>query len=220
MTVSLQLADNKMLITQISPQKHNRKRMNIFLDGKFVFSLDKELLIRLNLKENQFLSRQQVAEILKENELDKWYDRSLRFLSYRPRSKKEILSYLKKNEVGEALTKLIIDKLTKNKLIDDREFAQWLVSQRQGRQARGKKALEWELQQKGIAQEMIEDVLGRQVNEKSEFANALKIAEIKLGKLKRENLQKRKEKLAGFLLRRGFNWEVVNQVLHQFDLIF
>ncbi len=209
-----------MLITQISPQKHNRKRMNIFLDGKFVFSLDKELLIRLNLKENQFLSRQQVAEILKENELDKWYDRSLRFLSYRPRSKKEILSYLKKNEVGEALTKLIIDKLTKNKLIDDREFAQWLVSQRQGRQARGKKALEWELQQKGIAQEMIEDVLGRQVNEKSEFANALKIAEIKLGKLKRENLQKRKEKLAGFLLRRGFNWEVVNQVLHQFDLIF
>lgn len=211
--IRLQSSDNKMLITQISSQKRNTKRLNIFLDGEFAFSLDKELVLRLGLRENQTLTQEQVDEILKENELDKWYGRSLRFLSYRSRSEKEIIDYLKKNEVGETLSKLIIAKLIGYKLVDDAEFAKWLVEQRQGRSARGKRVIAQELKMKGIDKETITEVLDKGTSDASELDNAVKIASGKFKLLKKETPQKRREKLAGFLLRRGFSWEIVNKVL-------
>jgi regulatory protein len=207
-----------MIITQISPQKRNKKRMNVFLDGEFSFSLDKELIIVLRLKENQSLTKEQVIEILKENELDKWYGRSLRFLSFRPRSEKEILDYLKKNEVGENLTQIILEKLKRYKLVNDEAFTKWLIEQRQGRSARSKRVIIQELKTKGIAKEMIDETLTEQMNPESELENATKIAVGKMRTLKRETRQKRRAKLTGFLLRRGFGWEIIKQVLPKCDL--
>jgi regulatory protein len=207
-----------MLITQISPQKRNSKRVNVFLDGEFSFSLDRQLLLSLKLKENQSLTQDEIEKILKENEMDKWWGRTLKFLSYRPRSEKEILNYLSRKEVGESLAKLIIEKLKKYKLVNDVDFARWVVEQRQGRQARGKRAISLELKNKGLKSELIEEVISETIDSKVELENALKIASIKVKKLSREIPQKKKEKLTGFLLRRGFGWEIVNQVLRKLDV--
>lgn len=52
----------------------------------------------------------------------------LKLLSVRPRSRKEIEDYLAKKTRDPELTNSLINKLTELKLINDREFAQWLIA--------------------------------------------------------------------------------------------
>ena len=69
----------------------------------------------------------------------------------------------------------------------------------------------WELRLKGIAPEAVEEAL-EQVDEEKEFDMALELAEKKLGGATLADPDARR-KLAGFLQRRGFHWEVVSRVL-------
>jgi len=55
---------------------------------------------------------------------------ALKFLSYRPRSKKEITDYLTKKTSDETFINQTIEKLDLLKLINDEEFANWLVKSR------------------------------------------------------------------------------------------
>ena len=83
-------------ITSIEPQKKRSGRFNIFLDGEFAFGIDENVLVKNAIKKGQELSNVQIAKIIKDNELAKLFDKSLRFLSYRPRSEKETVDYLAK----------------------------------------------------------------------------------------------------------------------------
>lgn len=142
----------------------------------------------------------------------KFYDRSLRFLSFRPRSEKEIADFLKKKKVGEATIKKILDKLKEYKFLDDREFARWLIEQRQGRKPRGKRLIEMELKQKGIAEPIIEEAQNALSNQ-SELAK--KALEKKVAVYRHLNRVKAYQKLSQFLLRRGFDWETVKGTIDE-----
>ena len=81
-------------ITKIKAQK-NKKRVNIYLDGKFAFGLDADNFLKANLKKGQELNQKQIDDLIFKNEFQKLFDRTLRLISRRPRSKKEIRDYLK-----------------------------------------------------------------------------------------------------------------------------
>ena len=55
---------------------------------------------------------------------------ALKFLSYRPRSKKEITDFLHKRTSDDQQISQIIAKLDQLKLINDEEFTAWLVKSR------------------------------------------------------------------------------------------
>jgi regulatory protein len=76
-------------VSDIKPQK-NKKRVNIYLDGKFAFGIDLDNLVKLDLKVEQELSDEEVADIIKKAEFQKTLDKLLRFATLRPRSEKEI----------------------------------------------------------------------------------------------------------------------------------
>ncbi|MFH1841099.1 MAG: regulatory protein RecX [Candidatus Shapirobacteria bacterium] len=124
------------------------------------------------------------------------WEKVTRFLSFRPRSEKEVADYLvrKKIPLGP-----IIKKLKRLKLLDDREFARWFLEQRASFKPKGKMALKQELYQKGIARELVEELLA-EVDEASE---ARKIME------KKKLLP---EKMMALLARRGFSWETIKDV--------
>lgn len=199
------------LITDIKPQK-NKKRFNIYLDGKFAFGLSADSYLKSGLKINQKLTEKKVEALIKEDEFLKFYDRVLRFLAYRPRSEKEISDWFKKKKVGEKTQKLIEKKLRRLGYLDDGKFTQWWLEQRMAFRPFGKKRLALELRQKGIEREMIERELGKLDNEKlKELAEGLVEKRLKiLGKLP---YFEAKEKLIAFLSRRGFSWEIIKEVV-------
>ena len=143
-------------------------------------------------------------------------DKALRFLSIRPRSRKEILIYLgKKIRQNQLIIDKVLSELENLGLVDDYDFACWWVEQRITFRPKGKKALIFELRQKGIDPEIIEKVINQKVDE---VALAKIVAEKKLRILKNLSPTELRSKLEGFLARRGFRWETIKKVLDQVEL--
>ena len=130
--------------------------------------------------------------------MKKLLDKAYRFLSFRPRSEKEIKDYLKKKKTPARFVQKIIDELKRQKLVDDLEFSRWWIEQRNTFRPKGKIALKIELRQKGVTREIMEEVIEEMVDE---FALAKKVFQ--------------KKKSPDFLARRGFSWSTIKKVLDE-----
>src|SRR6266508_2201065 len=117
-----------MIITQISPQTKDPLRENVSLDGKFGFGITAEKRFEHRLKVGNPLSEKEVKDLVFEDQVSKLLNSAQNFLSFRPRSTKEIRNNLKrkleKNEYidSEKILNKIIKKLTKLGLVNDEEF--------------------------------------------------------------------------------------------------
>lgn len=141
---------------------------------------------------------------------------SFRFVSYRPRSKKEIVDFLQKKlkkwkVAGSATVSKVMDRLTELGYIDDKKFTQWWIEQRNTFRPKGIALLVRELYQKGINRDLIEEVLGQSKGSEKEIAKVLVDKKLKL--IKHLSKLEIKKKLYGFLGRRGFSSETISRVV-------
>lgn len=152
---------------------------------------------------------------------EKFYNKALKFLSYRPRSEKEVRENLQKKSFGRGLgpsetaIELIIKKLKEQKFIDDEEFAKWWVESRTRFKPRGLRLIKIELKQKGIDSEIIEKILSNKDIEILNINGAKRLVEKKIkryGGLSKEEIY---QKLARFLAGKGFDWETIKQVIDE-----
>ncbi|MEK7533484.1 MAG: regulatory protein RecX [Patescibacteria group bacterium] len=147
----------------------------------------------------------------------------IRFVSFRPRSGKEITDFIvRKLKTGHTTAPLVVrkvlERLTELAYVDDVAFASWWVSQRTGRKPKGARVIHQELLQKGIPPEIIDEAIRVGMkDERSELTLAKAAAEKKSGSWSKLPLPERKHKLIQYLLRRGFAsgivWSVVDEVV-------
>lgn len=201
-------------ITALEPQKKNPKRVNLFVDGKFVVGLDLETVVKEKLEVGRKLSEKEIKSLVELSGRRKIFDKVFKFLSYRPRSQKEVRDYLIKRKVAEEEITDILKELSEKKYLDDEEFARWWVEQRMMFRPKGHRALEMELRQKGVAKEAIAELLDRYLAEGgNEQELAKKVAEKKLKTLSHLPVWDLRQKLVAVLARRGFSWEIIDQVV-------
>lgn len=143
---------------------------------------------------------------------EKIYNKVVRFATLRPRSEREITLWFKRKNISTALTERVFDRLKNLGLVDDRIFASWWVEQRMTFRPKGRKALFFELRQKGVGRDVIESVLER-VEVSDEVALATGLVAKKLPRFKDLPPEERKKKLIGFLGRRGFSWEAIKKAV-------
>jgi len=201
-------------VTAIKPQK-NKKRVNIYLDGKFAFGIDLENLVKFKIKEGNFIEESEIEKIIGAAESQKIWDKLLRFSALRPRSEKEIEDWYKKKNVPESLRKKYLDKLKYLDFVDDSKFAKFWIEQRLSFKPKPVSILKQELRQKGVKQETIDEVLSDfKIDELKQAKNLL---EKNQSRWKRLTPDQFKKKASGFLLRKGYNWEIVKEALSLFD---
>lgn len=148
---------------------------------------------------------------------------ALRFVSYRPRSRREIETYLstyctKRHISAPGEIVRVMDRLTELGYADDGAFVRWWITQRTGRKPKGDRQIVSELLAKGIKKEVIDGALSafaREEPDRNERTRALTAATAKLRTLSSYPSQKRKEKLSAYLSRRGFDWEVISSVVDE-----
>lgn len=213
-----------MQITDIRPQKSSKGRLasgqkprvNLYLDGKFALGLDLETLVSRGLKIGDELSKVEFNELKEISGRKKIFDKVLNFLSFRPRSEKEVKDYLFKKKVDEEEAGAVIKELKEKGYLNDEEFARWWIEQRQTFRPKARRVLVIELRQKGIAQDLIVKSLNDYINKDTEFEMALKLAKKKAGTLEKLPPDEFRQKLGNYLVRRGFEWEIVK---HAIDLV-
>jgi len=147
------------------------------------------------------------------DDFDKYYKAVIRFLSFRPRSEKEIRDYLLKKKANDLISERIIQSLKKDKFLDDQEFVKWWIEQRTLINPRAWRVIRIELRRKGISDELIES---SGFKEEVDKASALKLAERKMRRLgKIENRYKAYESLGRYLASKGFSWDTVKEAIDQ-----
>lgn len=191
-------------ITTLKIQKRNPERVNVYLDGRYAFSL--AAIEAARLRRGQVLSDGDIEGLKERDSFEKAHDRALRFLSYRPRSEAEMRRYLQSKAVSPAIEEEVIERLTRAKLLDDLAFARYWVENRESFKPRGLRMLRYELYQKGLSEDIIAQALTDLDEEESAYQVALQRGR-RLAHLDQVSFRK---KLGAYLLRRGFPHEVVN----------
>ncbi len=185
-------------VTAIKAQQRRRDRANIFLDGEYAFSLQK--ILAAELVRDQELTTQEIAELQARDLAERAYERSLRYLSYRPRSEQEMRRYLENKDVEPDVISQVIDRLRRMRLLDDAAFAEFWVENRESFRPRGAWALRGELRQKGVASEVIEEAL----SDLDEESAALRASEQAVRRYARLDYETFFRRFVGYLQRRGF----------------
>ncbi len=184
--------------------------MNVYLDGEFAFGLS--LMTAANLSIGQVLKPDEVEALKAADEVERAKASAYRYLSYRPRSIAELKRQLVNKGYKETTVDQVIDRLSELELIDDMAFARYWVEQRETFKPRGRRALRYELYQKGIDRQIVDMV----VAEVDETVSAKKAAR-KKAKLWRELPEEQfYEKLGNYLKRRGFSYEIARSVTQEF----
>lgn len=197
-------------ISAIEPQQKNPQRVNIYLGGEFAFGL--AAIVATWLKVGQDLEDGEIAKLKAADEHEVTYQKALHFLSFRPRSSTEVRQNLSKRRIPEALIDETIERLQKTKLVNDEAFAQAWVENRNSFHPRGKAALRSELRRKGLSDEIVQSVLDKQVNEETLAINAARKYAQRLAGLEWPEFR---QKLGGFLSRRGFSYDTLAPVVSE-----
>ncbi|MCJ7742988.1 MAG: regulatory protein RecX, partial [Dehalococcoidales bacterium] len=82
-------------ITALRTGKGRSQRVNIYLDGKFAFSLDSEVVAREGLQTEQSVSAEQVEVRVESDQHQRGLSAATRYLSFRPRSESELKDRLR-----------------------------------------------------------------------------------------------------------------------------
>jgi regulatory protein len=193
-------------ITELRVQTKNRERVSVYLDGRFAFGLP--AIVAAHLQSGQFLSDAEIEALTEEGTVESAYNRTLNYLSYRPRSRAEVVTYLQKRDVSESQVKAIVDRLESAGLVDDEEFARFWIDNREQFRPRGMRALRYELHAKGISDEIIDRALATVDISDSAYRAAGK----KARQLRTLDWPDFRRKLLDYLARRGFDYEVAREV--------
>ncbi len=145
-----------------------------------------------------------------ENNRNLAFNFALKYLSFRNRSTKEVYDYLIRKRFIDETINPALKRLVDLKFLNDDNFARVWVESRQKYKGKSKFILRNELKLKGLNNDQIEPVL----NDAMDDFETAKIAYEKkkriLGNLPPEEFKK---KMAGFLQRRGYSWDVVSKLL-------
>ena len=139
---------------------------------------------------------------------------ALRFLKIRPRSIGEIKEKLEGKGFSETEIDTTVHDLIASGLLDDRAFTKSWINYRLARPFGFRRIIQ-ELKAKGIDQQIIEEAVVEIKGSYDPENAALELAQRRWQRLPALDPQKKKKRVIDFLLRRGFEADVVLKVFKQ-----
>lgn len=197
-----------MKISKIEPQKKNKKRSTIYINGDFAFGLSNEILLKFDLHEGDPIDENIIQNVLLEQEKQRIRERALRILAYRKRSVEELKTRLMKIGFDKDLVSEIIEGFVRDSVLNDDDFTEAFVADYTTLKPKGNIFISRELAKKGISQQAIQNAL-RMRDENQIVKDFLQ------KKLAHFNLKnpKDRQKVLRRLLSRGFTPRVVYGLL-------
>lgn len=196
-------------ITGLKMGKSREKRVNVFLDGSFSFSLLAEVALKKALMVGQDLSENEIEELQGTDRYQRCFNAAVRYLGYRPRSESEVRQRLQQHGFDSECTDKTIGRLKEKGLIDDIEFARFWIENRETFSPRSRWLTGLELQRKGLDRGVIEQTTG----EINDSEGAYRAGLGKAGRLSSSDYRLFRRRLSDYLRRKGYDYEVINETV-------
>ncbi len=223
-------------ITALQADPMDPDKVHVFIDGKHAVAVSLNVAAQERLTVGQECPPERLERLYQAQELDEIYHKALAFLSYRPRSAREVEMRLRKKGYQPGQIAGVLEKLRTDKYVDDLEFARFWIGNRMAFSPRGPRLLRSELRQKGVPQEIVDEVMQQHEAEQKELAqeaeeavvesgedgdepvagtdlgNALALARKRMRQYNSLEPQAAKRRLSGFLMRRGYSYSTIDVV--------
>ncbi len=227
------------IITALQTDPMDPNRVHLFIDGKHAIAVALDVAAEEKLSVGQPCPPERIERLHSAQELNDIYESALNYLSYRPRSAREVEMRLRKKSHSPAQIETVMQRLRRRGYVDDREFARFWVNNRMSFSPRGPRLLRSELRQKGVPQEVVDEVLSEQAETQTalqeqaeevaveygiaedepvagtDLANALALAKKRMRTYGNLDPQVARRRLSGFLARRGYGYDVIDAVMRR-----
>lgn len=208
------LQQQSVTITSVTVDRQQKQRYVIYVDTQpeqpFMV-VHEDSLIKFNLFKGRTIEVDELQSIIEQDEVQRSYASAIRYLGIRPRTKQQLLTYLLNKGYSEQANKQVIERLQRERYIDDEDYARKFAQERLHNQKKGRLLVQQELYKRGIDQEEAKNATS-QLNEEDELQVASELAVKKWPRTKGE-FRSRKQKVMAFLLRRGFSHSIVRQAM-------
>ena len=147
---------------------------------------------------------------------DEVLDKMAKYCAYQERCVKDVRDKLKTYDISQEDRNKILDYLLDNRFVNDERFARIFVQSKSNQNDWGTNKIRYHLIQKGIAKEIIDEALG-QTDEDEYRQRLIDILNTKAKSVKAENDFEKKRKLAAYAMQKGFEGNLVWEVLKSLD---
>jgi len=201
------------VITSVEQLLRKRGMYEIYLDHdkEPALTVHEDILVRYKLLKGAVLSAAAVDDIWQAGERHQAYTLALAYLGVKARTSMEIERYLRRREVAEERIAPVVERLIREQLVDDEDYARRFAGDRMRLQQKGSRRIQQELIQRGVAKTVAAAAV-EGLDSEQEQQGAIRAAAKKWPNLKGER-QDRKRKLMMFLLRRGYPHPIVRQAI-------
>lgn len=204
-----------MIITKIEQQLKHAERYNIYIDGEFVLGVYDDTLLKFQLRKGDEINSGKLAEIREYDEYNYGKNIAYKFLSYKPRSIKEVKNKLTYKKISKPSVEKIIEHLKKYQFLNDEAYAKMYLEQKVNSKGMGKSMVQFKMIDKGIDKEMISKVIDENYPEEKQIEAGKKLLEKYLKKKQKiEDKNVLKQKCYQYLFSRGFSYGIIAQILN------
>jgi regulatory protein len=202
-------------ITEIRDQVRDPERVSLFIDGEFRLGLSRLLVAERSLRVGQTLTPEELDELESLDEVSRATNQAVRLLSFRPRSRRELESRMRRKGFASEAIEAALERLEELGYVNDAEFAAYWVENRQQHRPRGRRLIASELRSKGVSPETVDEAIDHA--DIDEYSAALDLARGRAPRLRGLERDVWRRRMAGFLQRRGYGWDVVRRVLEEVE---
>ncbi|MFB9975887.1 recombination regulator RecX [Pallidibacillus thermolactis] len=204
------------VISKISVQKNNKERYNIFFSSgeaeEYAFSVSEDVLIEYDLRKGKELRNEDIERITNRETIQKAYNLSLQFLSYRMRSEKEVQTYLEERNFSKETIQEVQYRLRERRYVDDAEFTKAFIKTQINTTDKGPKLIQNELKKKGIANHYIEQFMSL-YTEDIQQEKAINLCKKMTGKKKNISTVQLKRDMQMSLMRKGYEHSTIQKAI-------
>ncbi|CDE95125.1 regulatory protein RecX [Clostridium sp. CAG:914] len=192
----------------------NNGQYKIYLSDGTILKINSDVIINNNLLYKKEIDNTLLNKILKENDNANIYNKCVKYISVRLRSKKEIIDYLKKLNIDN--TADIIDKLTKNNLINDEVFTKAFIKDKINFTSYGPYRIRQELNKYNIDNEIIDKYI-KDIDEEILIGKIDKQINKMIKSNRKYSSNILKSKIYNNLYNNGFDKDMIINILNNYN---
>lgn len=206
----------KLQIVSLKPKKKAPNTFVLEFEEAPPLPLHLEVVARFSLYQGAFVDSRVLEEAIALDEEVRCREAAWRLLSLRPRTCQELIRALRQRRFLRPTVEALVAELAGKGFLNDEQYARQFVEERT-RKRHGPRLIEQELRQRGLPPQAAQEAVAEARDPERERGDARALLEKWNRRSKPEEPRKRAQAAAQFLARKGYEsdliWEVVRQVI-------
>lgn len=205
-------------ISTIEPQKKRTDRYSLFCGSDFIIGVSGQTLLRFNLKKGVEITPFLFKQLQDAEEYQAIKDYFLRLLGRRDHARGELQKKGRIKGFPDIIMEDVLDELSDKNYLNEEIFAAKFISDKLAFSKWGPQKIRSELIKKGVQNQIIDKLLKEQTGdlELSRICVDL-VVKRKARYLRVNDLLKRRQKIIGWLMQKGFQQDTIQKALTEIE---